>query len=843
MKIFKKVIAVVSAAAILAAFSACNTSNPSESEPPSSVSSKSGGFGSTSKPSRPESSAIELTVSDIFKNEVIAYEQKIGEAKTGVMDFSWLNDVPAGTHGFVTVKDGDFCFEDGTSVKFWGVNLGFGAAAPEKETAEAISEELYRLGVNMVRLHALDAGLVDYSENTTQLFDEKFFDRMDYFIWLLKQRGIYIHLDLMCGKGYLPGDGFTAEEMDYFIKSAGGANDKTGLVKETRLFNDRCIELDKKYIEGILTHFNPYTEMRYCDDPVFAVVQYVNETSIFWTQQMISTPFEGELNEKYNEWLCEKYGDRAALELAWTDEKGVCILNADEDPEAGTVVGEGLGCWGERLVGWNSKLSTRLADYKEFLYDTEAKTFTEMYEFMRALGLKCPINLSNYPLGPADRKVNSLGDVTEKNAYWGDNDVSMTEAEPSSEYPRNTLVDLSCGCVADKPFVITEWNCLSTVEFKADGLFQTAAYAALQDWDGFLLFTWTFQSGATYFYSDAMTDLYSANMDPSTIGQFGMCAALFRLGLVSEAKNSVECVYTETDVFTQPSNYMAYQYSVPFISKFSYRFIDEKYDGNADFVITSGNSASGDYSSAKKLLLHSMNPYSDISKQNNARETWLKKYIENNAEIKKLGGAEFAVGENRVVCVAPEGAYYFGGSSVTSVVDASMKQLGIIGNDEGFVDGKIISDTKEIVFDYKNNGFFINTDKIDVFAGVTNGSAASGSFSLKTTNDKAAIAVIALDGDKIETSNSVFVYAMGRCANNARNIIGGDGSLQGVGRAPILYEDIRGTLTVSSEKSSAVAYALSSSGKRVNEIPVAEISGGFTLTLAGSCFYEIVFAD
>ena len=39
------------------------------------------------------------------------------QANTGVMDFSYLLDAPAGKHGFITERDGHFYFEDGTRGK------------------------------------------------------------------------------------------------------------------------------------------------------------------------------------------------------------------------------------------------------------------------------------------------------------------------------------------------------------------------------------------------------------------------------------------------------------------------------------------------------------------------------------------------------------------------------------------------------------------------------------------------------------------------------------------------------------------------------------------------------
>jgi hypothetical protein len=47
----------------------------------------------------------------------------------------WL-DAPAGKHGFVVQKDDRFEFENGTPVKFWGVNIAERRSFPPKEESD-----------------------------------------------------------------------------------------------------------------------------------------------------------------------------------------------------------------------------------------------------------------------------------------------------------------------------------------------------------------------------------------------------------------------------------------------------------------------------------------------------------------------------------------------------------------------------------------------------------------------------------------------------------------------------------------------------------------------------------
>ncbi|MBR6321801.1 MAG: hypothetical protein IKR59_02930, partial [Lachnospiraceae bacterium] len=76
---------------------------------------------------------------------------------TGALDMSVLLDAPAGSHGFVSARDGHLYFEDGTRAKFIGFNIATRSNTPTHETAEKLAERFASLGVNVIRLHAADA--------------------------------------------------------------------------------------------------------------------------------------------------------------------------------------------------------------------------------------------------------------------------------------------------------------------------------------------------------------------------------------------------------------------------------------------------------------------------------------------------------------------------------------------------------------------------------------------------------------------------------------------------------------------------------------------------------------
>ena len=139
------------------------------------------------------------------------------EANQGVLNFSHLLDAPAGKHGFVRVKDGHFVFEDGTRARFLGFNIATRSNTPTHEDAERLAERFASMGVNVIRMHAADAPigegvgnwssckeapLLDYDRGTSRFFHPEGLDRFDYFAAKLKEKGIYLHVDLLVA---LPG--------------------------------------------------------------------------------------------------------------------------------------------------------------------------------------------------------------------------------------------------------------------------------------------------------------------------------------------------------------------------------------------------------------------------------------------------------------------------------------------------------------------------------------------------------------------------------------------------------------------------------------------------------------
>ncbi|WP_281884349.1 carbohydrate binding domain-containing protein [Paenibacillus sp. YYML68] len=233
-------------------------------------------------------------------------------------------DAPAGKHGFVQVKDGHFYFQNGTRVKFWGANLGRGANFPSHRDADILADKLATLGFNAIRIHNIDndskgATIIDRAQNHSQSLDAAALDKLDYLIYVLKAKGIYVVMDVQTSRRYKAGD----QVVDYDQLPRG-------MAKTVGYFDDRIMELEKGFADALFGHVNPYTKLAYKDDPALALVGMLNEDYFFkpWkdgaldassnAEYMVPSYYLEQLDAKFNSFILNKYGTQAKLQAAWS---------------------------------------------------------------------------------------------------------------------------------------------------------------------------------------------------------------------------------------------------------------------------------------------------------------------------------------------------------------------------------------------------------------------------------------------------------------------------------------------------------------------------------------------
>lgn len=228
-------------------------------------------------------------------------------------------------HGDVINDSGNFEFEDGTPVKFYGTNFTFSDNVPAKTEASWIADYLAFFGCNVVRVHHCDnfypMGILT-NDGTTQTMDPTGFDRFDYLWSKLKAKGIYGNFNLIVFRPWTSGDG---------VADIAAVKEISSPVKAVNIFDARMIELQKDYAYKFLHHINPYTGVSYTSDRIVAMLEITNENSLIthWHDKHLDPinpytsgePFPSfytdELNTKWNNWLENKYETPAAIISAW----------------------------------------------------------------------------------------------------------------------------------------------------------------------------------------------------------------------------------------------------------------------------------------------------------------------------------------------------------------------------------------------------------------------------------------------------------------------------------------------------------------------------------------------
>ncbi|RPK31456.1 cellulase family glycosylhydrolase [Paenibacillus xylanexedens] len=786
---------------------------------------------------------------------------KIDKAKpnNGVLDFSKLLDAPAGKHGFTQVRDGNLYFTDGTRAKFIGFNLPTRSNTPDHQTAERLAERFASMGVNVIRLHAADAApgpsgwsssldnpLIDYDSGSSRKFNEKGLDRFDYFIAKLKEKGIYVQIDLLVARVFQKGD-----DLDY-------ADSPPFFFKGFTHVNERLIELQKEYATNLLCHVNPYTGLALIDDPVVMTIQVNNEDSIFRGTDDIKDEkgiiaYREELKRRFNRHLLAKYDTRKNLAKAWTY-NNICALGEEEDPEAGTVrfpEGSFYQVTNDPMGEWAGNVSpARYADFMEFGIDVNRRYYNTMIDHIRSLGAKVPVNTSNLLNGTADVYSHIDGDIMENNTYFNHPMPpfhqetlvvpGMREYVTSNPltvhkdgiFMRTEMLQMATtAVVAGKPFILSEWNEYGVNPFHSTAFISMAAYACLNDWDGLMVYcyhtseSWNDQPG------DVITDIFDAYNDPSLICQFGFMASLFLGSLVRPAEHQMDLVFTQNDLKTLPSSFSMPNTFLPYITSLRNVFLDQgdTYTGDADVAITGGFVNNGDLSQAKHAVYFSWSSFRDAMRHASGTGR-LERLVEQTDE--ELFGAK--LGDRLLVfeditSLAGDGDY----TAFASNLDTALKRWGLLPSDRGLVGNALISDTGEISFDPIAGRFGIQTPGCSYFSGdPAGGITLTKDIVLDVNNDRLSAALLPLNCDHIDVAKSFLITLLGPTGMD-ETIFTSDGFTTIVDHQGKLYADTaEGSLFVQSQ--TATLTALDTVGTPVANIIGTPTDGGVVFNLDGT---------
>lgn len=712
------------------------------------------------------------------------------EPNRGILDYSHLLDAPAGKHGFVEPKKGHLYFEDGTRARFLGFNVAARSNTPDHETADKMAERFASMGVNIIRLHAADAPvgeepgswssctdapLLDYASGTSRKFNPEGLDRFDYFAAKLKEKGIYLHIDLIVAREF--------QEMDEADYPGKGPS----CMKRYYMYNERMIRLQKEYAKELLCHVNPYTGLALIDDPAVVTIQLNNEESAIKGNMGTDAgedmkPYREEVQKRFNEFLLMKYYTRERLKEAWTND-GCCALGEEEDPAEGTVrgiegsfyqpVNDPAGQW-DAAEG-----PARYADFMEFGIYMNRKFYQDMKDYIRSLGAKVPIVTSNLIAGAADVYGHMDGDLMENNCYFNHPllpvqgniylvagpmeyvSVNPLTMQKGAGAMMTTLLSLGAVAVVNgKPFMLSEWNEYGLHPFHSTAFVQTVAYACLNDWDGLILYNHHTSEKWDDQPADEILNVFDAYNDPAVACQWGFMASVFLKGLVSVAKRCVDVVYTQNDLKTLPLFHSMPMTFFPYITSMRNVFLDggDSYRGHADVAVNAGFLNGAELSDAKHSICYAWSEYRDAFRRYRD-ENRLKKAAKGTKEIGKgvhLG--ERTLVFDRIADIAEGGDY----RNLAKAMDHAMKAWGILPEETGYVDGRLISDTKEIIFDPDHACFEIHAPHCGYFSGAPKEEIClSERISVEAENERITLALIAKEETRLDGAEEYILTAMG----------------------------------------------------------------------------------
>ena len=225
-----------------------------------------------------------------------------------------------------TNADGQF-MADGQPIRFWGMNMAYGACFPDKDKAAMIAARLRKMGVNLVRFTLMDSpwtnedGTIFFGQTTTQVLNFFNLDRLHFFIAQLKNEGIYTNLVLQNARTYREGDGVLH------------ADSISATAKAVTMFDRHLRKLQRDFSLQLLSPVNLYTGMSLAEDPAVAMVDITNENTLYgyWKSDLLRHKSKGgdliqrhvdTLDVRWNEFLQNKYASQTILETTWNQTAG-----------------------------------------------------------------------------------------------------------------------------------------------------------------------------------------------------------------------------------------------------------------------------------------------------------------------------------------------------------------------------------------------------------------------------------------------------------------------------------------------------------------------------------------
>lgn len=417
----------------------------------------------------------------------------------------------------VVARGRHFEFEDspGVARRFYGVNICNSANFAKKEVAEKFVRQLKLRGYNALRLHHHDGGLVEGSPDGTTINPAQL-DRMDALLAACDREGVYVATDLFVSRK-VPRRAI-GQDADGF---AGIGEYKALVLVDDAAFSNLCA-----FAREWMTHVNPYTGLRWADDPALAFLAFVNEGHI----GAGGTETLRRLPQYVEAWR------------RWTAETGCAIAEIpsgkpwDKTPEM------------EAFARFVASLEERFA--------VRMRTFLEDELGVKAL-------LSDMSAGFEREEFRAVReachDYVDQHCYWDHpsfpGEAWQTPVKSLNTNPLKTrgadVLEL-CKRVAldSKPFVTTEYNFAGPGEYRHIAGLIAGAQAAREDWAGMWRFDWGGSAWEMAHFDQSRSGLFALGGDALARADERVAVNLFLRGDLRPGDSEAVSVDRERGAFS-----------------------------------------------------------------------------------------------------------------------------------------------------------------------------------------------------------------------------------------------------------------------------------------------------
>ncbi|HEX2949294.1 MAG TPA: carbohydrate binding domain-containing protein, partial [Armatimonadota bacterium] len=209
-------------------------------------------------------------------------------------------------------------------------------------------------------------------------------------------------------------------------------------------------------------------------------------------------------------------------------------------------------------------------DWLSFIWDTETTYWSGMTSYLRN-DLKAKPLIMGTAIGYSPSPIQAEMDIVDNHSYWmhpsfpgnpWDQENWLVGNTPmTNASDGGTLPSLAIGRVAGKPFTVTEYNHSAPNTYSSEAFLLSAAYGALQDWDGIFIFDYNCRRDDLN--ERKIPNIFDIDQHPTKMATLPAAAMLFRRGDVQTPKQSIVVAVSPQDIAnTHRQSYTVNTYGV-----------------------------------------------------------------------------------------------------------------------------------------------------------------------------------------------------------------------------------------------------------------------------------------